>query len=164
MSGENGTNGATRPVRVRDYYPDPREVRRLLGKAMGVVSATQERLAELLGCSSDTVKDWEGKQRRHRPSRVFRARLVELEARLRARKFTIDDDIFGREVPVESSGPEARSLPLTATEATVTLEGERALLRFSLKVPGEADTRTVAEVLVAKSVIAELIGKLFPSS
>lgn len=141
-------------VRRRDACPDVAELRRLLGDALGAARATQAHLAELVGCSLRSIIRWEQGERR--PSAGFRPRLLELERKLRARALSIDDELArGTREPELRAG---RTLPLVADVVSVDVEGDRALLRFGLKVPGEPEPRTVVEVLVSRWTAGEAFG------
>ena len=160
MTNETAATVTPPAARRRDRCPDVAELRRLLGRGMGVASATQEHLAELVGCSPDAIRGWE--RGRRRPSRVFVTRLAELESRLRARTVSIDEEL-ARGAPVQAPPPEPQresTAPLFANLVSVTVEGEQALISLRLMVPGEREPRTVASVLVPKAALA---GALAPS-
>lgn len=146
----------------RTPCPDVKELRRLLGATMGVEIATQVQLADLLGCTTETIKKWEKGQKK--PTRPFVLRLVEIERSLKNRKLSLNDEI---RLGIREEGTEScheRPAPVSASAVTVTIEGGQALLRFTIKVPGEALARTVAEVLVPSSALVQFMVGMTPTS
>jgi transcriptional regulator with XRE-family HTH domain len=153
MSGENGTNGTApqTPVRRRDYFPNIRELRRLIEQVTGSRTGSQAKLAELVGCTAETISSWEKGTRRPYPS--YRAKLVEIEKRLKAKKGSALDEV--RDTPMRATEPPAvaRPLPLVANRASARMDAEQVLLRFALKLPGEDEPRSVAEILVPRAAL-----------
>jgi transcriptional regulator with XRE-family HTH domain len=137
----------------------------LLERVTGTPHGSQARLARLLGCRATTVSTWE--HGRARPSPVYARKLVEIERSLHARPLSVVDEIKSARPDVVTTSPalapSVAGSPLVATSATVTLEGDQALLRFVLKVPGELEPRHVADVLVSKAVFAGLLATFYPS-
>jgi transcriptional regulator with XRE-family HTH domain len=154
-----GTIAATKTCQgLHDYCPDVSELRRLLGRAMGVASATQERLAELVGCSHDAIREWE--HGKHRPSRAFRSKLVELEGKLKDGGLSLDAALTGR---VEAEQP-ARPTPTFVNVVSAKLDGDLALLHFGAKLPGDKEPRTVADVLVSRAALEKALGTSLPGA
>lgn len=151
MTGEKGANGVARPTRVRDYCPDTRELRRLLGRLMGVPTATQEKLAELVGCTADAIRTWESG--RHKASPAFRARLVELERRLKSKKTSLAAELTAPDESSKSEGrPEERvASPVLATALVVKTDRDLARFVFSARLPGDVELRAIADVVVSRA-------------
>jgi DNA-binding XRE family transcriptional regulator len=140
----------------RTPCPDVKELRRLLGAAMGAEIATQAQLADLLGCTTETIKSWE--KGRKKPTRPFVLRLLEIERSLKARRLSLHDEIRLGILPGDAEPRPERRAPFVASAVSVVVEGDQALVRFSLKVPGEALARTVAEVIVPRAILPSLRG------
>ena len=134
----------------RQQAVDVRELRHLVEAVMGIPAhGSRLRLAELVGCSSHTVTKWE---KGRRPSLAYVPRLIELEAKLRARKGrSVDEELLGEVAPIVPAP--LRPMPLVASAMSVKVEGEQALVTFTLKIPGESMARVVAEVLIPRSVV-----------
>lgn len=137
--------------RAAAMCPDVKAIRRLLEEATDATWGSQARLAELLGCSPWTIRRWERGTKR--PSAAYTVRLRELERRLRERPATINEELRGVAKQEDEASPTKteRPLPLTANAVSVRVEGEQALVSFTLKVPGEKMAREVVEVLVPTS-------------
>lgn len=104
-------------VGQRDYYPDPAELRRLMGEAMGS-RATIEQFAELVGCSRNSVVRWEAGQ--CPPALMFRPRLLELERMLKEVK------------PIKQSLESKRSAPLIAKSVKIARREKMISLCFGV--------------------------------
>jgi len=146
-------HGETKILRRRAALacPDVKELRQLLERATGVAHGSQARLMALVGCSRGALRNWE---RGGKVATFFVPKLVEVEATLRARV-----EAQEREV-----APPKPSLPLMANVVEVRVDGEQALLRFELKVPGEEVAREVAEVLVPRATLQKAVGSSLPST
>jgi transcriptional regulator with XRE-family HTH domain len=130
----------------------------LLGAAQGREIASQLQLADLLGCTTESIKKWEKGAKK--PARPFVLRLIEIERSLKNRKLSLNDEIrLG--IASEGSTPESRHerpAPFSASAVSVVVEGGQALLRFTVKVPGETLARTVAEVLIPRAALENAAG------
>jgi len=149
VSGADGTNGtAPKPLaRRRDYCPDVGGLRRLLERAAGTPLGSQARLAELVGCTAESISLWE---RGGKPSRAYRPRLVELEKKLKEKKVSLDDELAGRAQPERPEARVARAAPVFVNVISLKLDSDLALLHFGAKLPGDEEARTVADVLVSR--------------
>jgi len=81
-------------------------------------------------------------------------KLREIEERLRGR-LPLNDELRG----VQSPAPGSPGPLFVADAVSVTSDGERALLRFTLRVPGGAP-RIVTEVLVPSEAIQGILAAL----
>lgn len=130
-------------IRKRDACPNVRELRQLLGDALGVAKATQSHLAELVGCSLWSIIRWEqGK----RPSLAYLPRLVALEKKLQEMKASSVGVASGAEKTASRPGP--LLLPFFASTVSVKIEGNLSYLRFEVNVPSDDDARMVADLIV----------------
>ena len=121
--------------------PDVRGLLALVEQVTGAPRGAQNRLADLVGVKHTTISKWaKGAPVPH----VYVAKLVEVETKLKAR------------VETPKAAPVTRPLPLMANVVDVRVEGEQALLRFALKVPGEETAREVVAVLVPRGLLASL--------
>lgn len=136
--------GEARMIRRREAAkcPDVGELRRLLIEASGIDFGSQKRLADMVGVLPTTIGRWE---KGSRVPHVYVAKLVDVETKLKARI-----------APSVEAPRSERSLPLMANAVDVRVEGEQALVRFALKIPGDDAARSVAEILVPKALLTAL--------
>lgn len=121
--------------------PKVEDLLALLEQASESSHALQTRLADLVGCTPKTIGTW---KRKKAAPHIYAPRLIEVEAKLRAR------------LAPKEPACEERPLPLMANVVSVRVEGEQALVSFSLKVPGEEGVRSVCEVLVPRTALPSL--------
>lgn len=153
MSGENGTT--QHGPRRRDYVPNIAELRRLLERATGSPRGSQARLADLVGCKPESLSSWEKGQ--HKPSAAYRAKLIEVEKKLKAKKVGVIEELRDAPpIPVPTPVV-ALPLPLVANRVVASVDADQVLLRFGLKLPGEEEPRQVAEILVPRASLEKIV-------